>query len=312
MRKAGVKNIPPPDASRAGNDKSLELREIKTNFDASVAFTSSVEEKRQGKVNIRTRQNNAVLDLMFAPILNKPLDDNEVHLFTPFFVDAKVSNGPISEKTLSLNRIILGTQYAVRWRPKDRGFNKYVFSFQGLNVSDRDFKRVEAKFNFAFRPIFSKWNKPLENRHVTPEPPSRLVPENGPKFIRTGSFGYQIQPTVGFELGGVYRSRRSAFNNEDSSRDLRRVFFGLDSLFNITRFANLKFTDTFYIRGESSTARYRNYFKGELSVPILLSPRTAQSVFLSFERGNQPPFVTPSVNAIKIGYRISSAFFGPR
>jgi len=308
----GVGTIATPSASKAGSDRTLELREFRSNFDAAIAFTTSVQNKQIGRTTVRQRDSNTVFDMMFAPILNKALDVDAVHLLTPFFIDAKVSNGKITEKSLSLNRILIGTQYSIRWRPDDGTFNKYIFAFQGVNASDRDFKRAEAKLAFEFRPIFNKWNDPLGVQYVEPAPPTVLIPENGPKDIPTGWFGYQIQPFAGFELGRVYRAKRTAFTTEDSDRNLRRLYFGTDLLFNITRHANLRLTDTFYYRGERRSGRERNYFKGEVEVPLLISTRTAQSVFFSFERGDLPPFVSPSVNSLKIGYRITSNLFGGR
>ena len=126
------------------------------------------------------------------------------------------------------------------------------------------------------------------------------------------NFGYQIQPFVGTEIGVVYRDKRQAFDVEDSSRTLRRVYFGTDMLFNLTRYANLKLTDTFYYRGEAPQHPTRNYFRSEIQAVLFNSPDTSQCIFFSFERGDQPPFSTPSVNAFKIGYRITSNFFERR
>lgn len=307
----GIANIKSTDASKVGDDKTLGLRDFKSNLDLGLAFTSSVEEEEKDGARVRGRKNNGALDLMFAPVYNIPLDRNEVHFFTPFFIDAKISSGKITEKTLSLNRILLGTQYSIRWRPMDGNFNKYIFFFRGINASDRDFKRAEAKFNFEFRPLFDRLNNPLTVQFKTPLPDSVLIPENGKKIIPPGWFGYQIQPFAGFEVGRVYRARRDAFDNETNTRNIRRLFVGMDILLNVTRYANIKLSDTYYIRGESSgSARFRNYFNGTLEAPLLISGNTSQSVFFSFERGDQPPFATPSVNSLKIGYRITSNFFG--
>jgi len=305
----GIEGIKAPKAAEVGGDAKLGLREFKNNFDVGFALTSAVEEVEKEGVKVRERKNNGVLDLRFAPILNA-LDRNEIHFFTPFFIDAKVSTGKIEKKTLSLNRILLGTQYSIRWRPNNGSFNKYIFTFRGINASDRDFKRVEGKLNFEFRPLFDKLNNPLSVKFVTPLPDSVLIPENGKKIIPKGWFGYQVQPFIGFEAGRVYRVKRDPFNNEENNRNIRRLFMGMDILLNITKYANLKISDTYYIRGESSDARYRNYFNGELEAPLLISGNTSQSVFLSFERGEQPPFATPSVNSFKVGYRITSNFLG--
>lgn len=306
----GTGKIEETSASKAGDDTTLELRDFKTELDASVAFTSSVEEKEENGVKVRKRDNNAVLDLMFAPINNRSLDDNDVHLITPFFIDAKVSNGKITEKTLSLNRILIGSQYAVRWRPDDGRLNDYLFSFRGVNASDRDFKRVEAKFDFEFRPILDRLNSPFKANYEPVK--SILNPDADYKYLQKGWFGYEIQPFMGFELGRVYRQKRDPFDVEETSRNLRRFYFGTDLVFNVTKYATITINDKFYVRGESSIARQRNYFKGVIEAPLFFSPRAVQSVFLSFERGDQPPFISPSVNSVKIGYRITSNLFGTK
>lgn len=304
----GIAHRKPEEASKVGGDEKLGLRSFKGNLDLGLAYTSAVEEEEDEGVKVRRRKSNTVVDLMFAPLHNLPLDRNEVHFFTPFFIDAKISSGKIKEKTLSLNRILLGTEYSVRWRPDDGNFNKYIFSFRGINASDRDFKRAEGKFNFEFRPIFNKLNNPLTVQYKDPLPDSVLIPENGKKYVQTGWFGYQIQPFIGFEVGRIYREKREPFTNEETSRNIRRLILGTDLVFNVTKYANIKLTDVFYIRGESASAKNRNYFNGTLEAPILTSGNTAQSVFFSFERGDQPPFATPGVNSLKIGYRIVSNF----
>ena len=124
----------PADASNAGNDRSYLLRDIKNNLDLALAYTSSIETTKVGNRSTTGRQNNGVIDLRFAPILDWHKDGDFKNFLTPFFVDAKVSNGKISNKTLSLNRIIIGTEYMrrdVMINSKDK--NKLVYFFRGLN-----------------------------------------------------------------------------------------------------------------------------------------------------------------------------------
>ena len=188
--------------------------------------------------------------------------------------------------------------------------NKLVYFFRGLSASDRDFKHTEAKFNFEFRPLFYRLYSPINGDVEAVK--SRLIESSPPKILPRHNFGYQIQPFVRDRDRRVSRDKRQAFDVEDASRTLRRVYFGTDMLFNLTQYANLKLTDTFYYRGGDAERPARNYFRGEIQAVLFNSPDTSQCIFFSFERGDQPPFSTPSVNALKIGYRITSNLFQRR
>ena len=79
---------------------------------------------------------------------------------------------------------------------------------------------------------------------------------------------------------------------------------------NLTPHVTLSLSDIFYVRGEAPAHRGRNYFNGTVEAPLgNLIRNTAQSVFFSWERGTQPPFATPAVNALKFGYRVRSDLF---
>lgn len=317
---SGVKALTAPDAKAVGDNKELDLRTFKTNLDLGLTYTNSVEEVERDGQTVRERQNNGAVDLMFAPIFNKYLTKpKSVQLLTtPFFIDAKASfDRTIEKNTLSLNRTLIGSDLSLliigKETPGDlthpNDSDKYRMSFRFINASDRDFKRVEAKFNFETLIRLVALNRPLSLRSKF-IPASVLNPKAGGTVVPTGKFGYQIQPTFGFDLGRVYRDKRDAFSNEEQTKFVRRFYIGLDMQFDLTRRATLTIKDTYYIRGEAPEARYRNYFLGELSTPLgKLTRNVAQSVFFSFERGEQPPFVSPRVNAFKVGYRITSNFF---
>ena len=296
------------------NDKNMGLREFKTNLDLALSYTSSVDNVKVGTRTVKQRTNSGVLDLRFAPLLNYHRDADQANFFTPFFIDAKVSTGKVGQKTLALNRILIGTEYTRRWRPRKAdgsgGENVYAFIFRGINASDRDFKRAEIKANFEFRPWIYALNNPLTARYQEPFPDSVLIESNGKKRIPCCAFGYQIQPIVGVEAGRIYRNNPVSFDIEQSSAGIRRFYVGIDMLFNVTRYMNLKVTDLFYVRGETPLHRTRNYFYSEVQAPLMISPSTTQSLFFSFESGQQPPFATPAVNTFKFGYRITSNLFG--
>ncbi|MBK8303146.1 MAG: hypothetical protein WBC19_10925 [Pyrinomonadaceae bacterium] len=307
-------SIKKADMVTALTDKNMGLRELKTNLDLALSYTSSVENVKVGTRIVRQRTNNGVLDLRFAPLLNYHRDADQANFFTPFFIDAKISTGKIGQKNLALNRVLIGTEYTRRWRPRKAdgsgGENVYAFIFRGINASDRDFKRAEFKANFEFRPWIYALNNPLTARYVEPFPDSVLIESNGKKRIPCCSFGYQIQPIVGVEAGRIYRSRPVGFDIESSQTNIRRAYVGIDMLFNLTKYMNLKVTDFFYVRGETPLHRTRNYFYSEVQAPLMISPTTSQSLFFSFESGQQPPFATPAVNTFKFGYRITSNLFG--
>jgi hypothetical protein len=314
---SGVSHIAAPSAEQVGKDKTLGARSLDTNLDLGVAFTSSVKDQKKDDKTVRERSNNGTLDLRFAPFLNLRLTPPQKlqQFITPIFLDAKVSTGKITEDTLSLNRIVFGTEYVIRYlqSTEEGKINKYIFSFSGNNASDRDFKRAEAKFTFQFQPIFNAINKPLKLRFKEPVPMSELIPDNGPKYVPEGWFGFQIQPSIGFEVGRTYRLRRDIFEGEELDRNVRRLIVGTDIILDLTRHVKVSLSDIYYVRGETPQHRGRNYFNAEIEAPIgSLGPSTAQSIFFSFERGDQPPFATPSVNALKIGYRIVSDPFGKR
>src|SRR5262245_33795797 len=137
---------------------------------------------------------------------------------------------------------------------------------------------------------------------------SELVPDGPNREVPSGGFfGYQIQPLIGVEAGWRYRTRRAVFKGEEQSDAVRRLLFGADVAFNLTSHLIVKVTDIFYLRGETPNDRKRNYFNGVIEALLGdLWQGASQSVFFSFERGNQPPFASAGVNALTFGYRIKS------
>jgi hypothetical protein len=311
---SGPKAVAVPVASKVADENKLGLRAFDNNLEIGMLFTSSVKDVKANNKTTRQRQSRGSLDVRFAPLLRDRTNPPEVKkwqpFWTPLFLDAKVSTGKIAEDTLSLNRILIGTEVNFRRvQGTSKGQrDKYVISLRGTNASDRDFKLAEAKGEFEFRPIFEWLNQPLRIRHTSAR--SVLVPDGPPVEIASGFFGYQIQPFFGVEAGRVYRRSRSAFKAEEQGDSVRRLLFGADLSFNFSSRLTMTMTDIFYIRGETPTHRNRNYFLGTIEAPLgNLNRNAAQSVFFSFERGNQPPFVSPAVNAVKFGYRVRSDFF---
>lgn len=229
-------------------------------------------------------------------------------VFTPFYLDAKVSTGKIDKETISLNRVVFGIEEEFRYFANNERFPTYYrFILQGNHASDRDFKQKEYKATFEFRPLFGPLNHPYDPSNAssskrilcpTCKQSFKLIPSNR---------GFEFVPLIGFEIGRTY-SRRNPAPAIEPSDIVKRLYFGLGATLNPTARITLKATEQFYIRGESKEDRYHNYFSGEFSYRLanFYSGRAAHAVFFSWEKGGQPPFAEPDVNVFKIGYRVTA------
>lgn len=295
-----------PVESSSSPRATNEERDSKDFFDLGLTLTSSVaNETLEDDTVRRTRTTRGALDLWFAPILNKRTVGASgaggwVQVFTPFYIDAKAATGKITADTLSLNTINLGSVYEFRHYLNTHAYPdllRHAMNFK--HTSDRDFKEDEFKFTYEFQPMFGAINQPLGS---APNILKGEVVEN-----KGDQFGLEIVPIVGLELGRTYRVRDPK-EFEGVSRNVRRLVFGADLNFDLTRFVRLALSDRFYVRGETPEHRTRNYFLGSLELPLsninTSRVRAAHALFVSFERGDQPPFTNPSVNVFKFGYRI--------
>ena len=293
-----------PDVPNA----TAEKRGLEDFLDLGLTLTSSVEEEEQpDKTMKRVRTTRGVMDLFFAPILNlRRIDPNHgsgvVRVFTPFYIDSKVSTGKITKDTLALNRIELGSTYEFRdYRIRDYSdLFRHALSFK--HTSDRDFKQDEVKFVYEFQPIWGRVNRPINS--------APIIFQDEPVEETTDKFGYQIVPIVGVELGRTYRVKDPK-EFEGISRNVGRFYFGGTMTFDLTKYVQLSLEDLFYIRGENKKDRTENYFTGSIEAPLdrIGSLWAAHALFLSFERGEQAPFTSPSVNILKFGYRIRARDF---
>jgi hypothetical protein len=292
-----------------GPDATAEKRNAADFLDLGLALTSSVAEQVQPDTTTkRVRTNRGVMDLFFAPVLNMRTVESFsgrrglVQVFTPFYIDAKISTGKITKDTLALNRVELGSTYEFRqYRTKAYSdLFRHALSFK--HNSDRDFKQDEFKFVYEFQPIWGRLNRPRGSAlNILRGNP---VPDTGDKF------GYEIVPIVGVELGRTYRVKDPK-QFAGTSRNVRRFYFGASMTFDLTRFVELSIADLFYVRGENPKDRTENYFVGSLEAPLgqIGDLNAAHALFLSFERGEQAPFTNPSVNILKFGYRIRARGF---
>jgi hypothetical protein len=300
-------------------------RELEQNLDLGVTFSSSVANKETPATattpatTIRKRTNRGVLDVRFAPVLNlfDPVivSNKWLPFWTPIFLNANVATGKIEEDTLSLNRVLIGTDFEARRNvrrttvednpatPVDETRYDYPLTHRvifGLtNASDRDFKQKEFTGKVEYKPIIWKLNNPINLNYKV---------RNGEK--REGTLGFVFLPMVGFEIGRTY-SRRNPAPAIKPSETVRRFYMGVEMNVDVTRHLTFTVNDTFYVRGETPDDRAKNYFKGGVEAPLgAVFNRAVHSLFFSFELGDLPPFATPSVNALKVGYRIQFSYCG--
>ena len=300
-------------------------RELEQNLDLGVTFSSSVANKETPATDTtpatttRERTSRGVWDVRFAPSLN--VFDNLIvsnkwlRFWTPIFLNANVATGKIEEDTLSLNRVLIGTEFEARRNvrrttvednpatPADETRYDYPWTHRvvfGLtHASDRDFKQKEFTGKVEYKPIIWKLNNPINLNYTV---------RNGEK--REGTFGFVVLPTLGFEIGRTY-SRRNPAPAIKPSDTVRRFYASVEMNLDVTRHLTFTVKDTFYVRGETPADRARNYFKGGVEAPLgAVFNRAVHSLFLSFERGDLAPFATPSVNAFKAGYRIQFSYCG--
>jgi hypothetical protein len=311
-REVSNKNFPGTSAAEAPKDAepgSPEKRLIKQKLDLGLSLTSSVSDEEQPatattpKTVKRVRTTRGVADLRYAPFFDcgwcRPnvIEDNKwMHFFDPIFINANVATGKITKDTLSLNRVLIGFEGQFRRRVVDDNLHKIVthrLIYGGTHASDRDFKQDEFTGKFEYAPIFWDLNKPISLNYTAESGEARSKP-----------YGYTFLPKVGFEIGRTYH-RRNPASALTASPNVRRFYFGLDASFDITPFLTITVSDIAYVRGETPDHRFRNYFSGGVEAPMgRLFGSAVHSLFFSFEKGDQAPFATPAVNAIKLGYRV--------
>ena len=260
---------------------------------------------------VRKRTTRGVLDVRFAPwmdVLQPVIRENKLlHFLTPFYLNANVATGKITKDTLALNRILFGFEGELRYYTSRRwedenGNNRHSnpiwhrLKYGAQHASDRDFKQDEFTGKIEYAPIFEALYNPYK---------FNFTGNTGDKIQKW--YGYAFQPRVGFEIGRTYHRDNPAAVIKPSA-NVRRFYFGGDLGFDLTGHTNLSVTDVFYVRGEVPENRTQNYFKGSFDLLFRRGDVTSSGVFLSFERGQLPPFATPPANVFKVGFRIVSNY----
>ena len=114
-----------------------------------------------------TEHSNDSRNADFRPLLTtykaQPVTSGTFSIFTPFYIDAKVSTGRITTDTSSLNRVVFGAQEELRYYQNNHDFPTYYrFVFQANHAADRDFKQREFDGTFKFYPVFAALNHPFD------------------------------------------------------------------------------------------------------------------------------------------------------
>lgn len=301
----------------AADTKNVGERDLPDNLDFAILFGSSVEEKEE-EVNgvitkVRKRVTRATFDIRLQPLNPEPLIGEDKYIqWTPIYLDAKVSTGKIDTDTLSLNRVVFGTRFdftkflrfknSVGTNPTYLNLNAHF-----VQASDRDFRQLEYKGVFEFQPRLAFLNRIPANFASTVNKVIKAPDDQLPFREVPPSRGYKIQPFVGGEIGKTWFRRRPAAVIEPTDF-IRRLYVGFDATFYLSESASLNFVDKYYFSFGKNVDKKENYFKGTLDFGLRKRNGFGDSFFISFEKGNQPPFNTPDVNALKIGYR----FVNPR
>jgi len=308
----GETEIDVTGAVPSGIDKGdIGDRSLERNLDLGIQFTSAV--KDSGDPPPRQRTNQGTFDVRLAPLLNllpNPIANDTTFLFyTPIFIDARISTGQVTEDNLSMNRINIGSDFEFRKYPVNAGNspNFYRVILGSRNSSDRDFHQAEFKGVAELLPVFGALNHPLSVLKPMRMPwKIKLDPTEKDKnqIEPRARFGWQVLPVFGVEFGRIYRNRfRAATVINDET--VRRFYLGGSISLDITKYFSISAEDRLYVRGEAKDDRLHNYFKTSMQFGLpALTSHAAHGVFFNFERGNQPPFATPDVNALKLGYRI--------
>jgi len=248
----------------------------------------------------KDRDTKGFLDLRIATptkYFNSKVDDTGLRSFwsrTTAQFDAMISEGKISNDNLSTNTMHLYTQFKYsyltsRKRAADNSFrnaNYSNFIFEGGVAADRDLRVLDytGGIDFNFEPGFL--NRTFGN------------PQTG----KAPTILFNFSP-AGFELGARQVRRDTFFGDSDTF--LRRYKFGGKFELQLPPYAQITIENRSWIRGEVNERRFRNYFKTSLTLyPRNLSNSFSAGVFLSYERGTLPPFVTPTVSTLKIGFRV--------
>ena len=280
-------------------------RSIEDNLDVGLQFGSSVSKDAAGA---STRSSKGAVDFRFAPLLNvlplPPAGSNSLWFLTPFLLDARVSTGDVTKETLAQNRIVFGGEVEYRHYTSPTTFPTYQRLILSIrNAADRDFKQAEWKGGLEFQAVFSPLNRPLAWQEDTEA--SQLDPTRDPKrFVPAVGVGWQVVPLIGGEVGYTWKDEFQSAAIEKTEK-VYRLYFGGTAALDLTRYVTLSLREMLFVRGESDTDRTHNYILAKVEVPLVgFSSTTSQAVFFSYERGGQPPFSTPDVNALKLGYRL--------
>ncbi len=324
------KNATPKEISRPLKVVAQEITQVAVNtkedtgsvgervrpnrLDVGFQFGTSVGEKEEtiDGVTVKNikRTSRGTVDLRVSAF--RPLEKGEWFSWEPVFLDAKVSNDKITGDTLSLNRVVIGTRFDftnfLNFKNSAASNPTYLnFVVKPVQASDRDFKQLEYKLIGEFEPRLAFLNRIPANFKNTVNKVITNPGETQPTRFVEPSWGYKISPLIGGEIGKTWLRRRPAEAIEPTDY-IKRFYAGLDMTFYAPFNVSFSLYDKFYWnfgkdRNGKNVDGRENYFKASLDIGIRKTRGFGDSIYLSFEKGNEPPFGARDINAFKVGYR---------
>lgn len=317
-------------------------RKIERNLDLGLSFSSEV---KTNDTNVKERSTVGIADLRLAPWVNLiryKRGETVLRRWTPIYLNANVATGKITDSTLSLNRVILGTKWEYRIVPspteerrseankekiQKKCANLPEVTDPGKKAKKKCIDDINNRSNFVnFYRLFFKAehlsDRDFKQKEIAGEiefqPVWALLNKprsarwflfdddiTGNKIVGYKTFGWEIIPTIGFQFGKTY-SRRNPAEAIVATDLVKRLYGGIEMNFDVTSRFTLSLKNTLYGRYELDSDRLKNHFKGEIYTRLGNPWRnTTNGFFFSFEKGDAPPF-TSTVNVFKFGYRIQS------
>jgi hypothetical protein len=311
--------ISPVAINLAEDTKTPGVRERPNRLDLGIQFGTSVQMAEAtvdgAVIKNLDRVTRGTLDLRVSPF--RQIEDGIWFAWEPIFLDAKVSTGKIEKDTLSLNRVVIGTSYDFTKFLDFKGNpatnpNYLNLSIKPVQASDRDFKQLEYKVISEFQPRLSFLNRIPANHRSTI---NRVLIKPGEtettRFVEP-RFGFKVTPFIGGEIGKTWLRRNPAVAIEPTDY-IKRIYTGLSMTFYFPLNISVNVSEKFYwnfgrTRAGLPVDPKENHFKASLDFGIRKNHGFGDSIFFSFEKGNEPPFGARDINSFKIGYR----FVNPR
>lgn len=283
----------PGDALGAGQSRDLmrlNVLEAGGNYNTSIKLdpdpTTNAQPERKTELTFDLRLATSTITFAERRQKTHPRRRTGYAIWTPFQLDAQVSNGKLTGDSISTNTIRAFTQIQKVFNSTEDGpISFYRLVGEGGVNADRDLRTIEYTGLGDFR-----WNPGFLTRVFGENPPGRET------LIRA-----EFIP-IGVELGHR-QVRRDPLFEADSF--IRRLRFGAKFEFVKAPYFEFSIEDRMWVRGEFAEKKFKNYFTTTFTyLPISGLTNTSAGIFFSYERGALPPFTTQRSSTLKMGFRV--------